>query len=102
MFLAWLVIAAAPQFIDLKFVLARNLGRTCLRNWENYREPLSFLLCLHSRAYRGLPTADKLTPTDSNELAAALAFALRFHGSRRVHNADKLMVEIVAKRRVEH
>ena len=46
--------------------------------------------------------ADKLTPASSSDLAAALAFALRYHGRNRVHNADEIMAEIVAKRLVEH
>jgi len=33
---------------------------------------------------------------------APLAFALCFQGRKRVHNADELMAEIVAKRLVEH
>ena len=33
-------------------------------------------------------------------LAAALPFALRFHGHKRVHNADEIMS--VARRLVEH
>jgi hypothetical protein len=45
---------------------------------------------------------EKLTPADPGDLAAALAFALRFHGRKRVHNADELMAEIVAKCLVEH
>jgi hypothetical protein len=45
---------------------------------------------------------DKLTPADPGDLAAALAFALRFEGRKRTHNADELMSEIVAKRLVEH
>lgn len=50
-----------------------------------------------------MPDADeKLTPADPRDLAAALAFALRFQGRKRVHNADELMSEIVAKRLVEH
>jgi hypothetical protein len=44
----------------------------------------------------------KLTPADPGDLAAALAFALRFQGRKRVHNADELMAEVVAKRLVEH
>ena len=36
------------------------------------------------------------------DLADALAFALRFEGRKRVHNADELMSAIVAKRLVEH
>ena len=46
--------------------------------------------------------ADKLTPADSSDVADALAFALRFQGRKRVHNADEIMAEIVAKRLVEH
>ncbi len=34
--------------------------------------------------------------------AAALAYALRYQGRKRVHNADEIMSEIVAKRLVEH
>ena len=45
---------------------------------------------------------DKLTPADPRDLADALAFALRFQGRKRVHNADEIMAEIVAKRLVEH
>jgi hypothetical protein len=45
---------------------------------------------------------DKLAPADPADLAAALPFALRFEGRGRVHNADEIMAEIVAKRLVEH
>jgi hypothetical protein len=45
---------------------------------------------------------DKLTPASPDDIAATLAFALRFEGRKRVHNADELMSEIVAKRLVEH
>ena len=41
--------------------------------------------------------ADKLTPADSSDVVDALAFALRFQGRKRVHNADEIMAEIVAK-----
>ena len=46
--------------------------------------------------------ADRLTPATPEDLAAALPFALRFQGRKRVHNADEIMAEIVAKRLVEH
>lgn len=46
--------------------------------------------------------ADRLTPADPADLTAALAFALRFQGRKRAHNADEIMSEIVAKRLVEH
>jgi hypothetical protein len=45
---------------------------------------------------------DKLTPADPEDLTAALAFALRFSGRKRIHKADEIMTEIVAKRLVEH
>ena len=42
-------------------------------------------------------------PADPRDLADGLAYALRFYGrKKRVHNADELMAEIVAKRLVEH
>ncbi len=49
-----------------------------------------------------MPDAEPLTPADPSDLASALAFALRFQGRKRVHNADEIMAEIVAKRLVEH
>jgi hypothetical protein len=49
-----------------------------------------------------MPDTDKLSPADPSDLTAALAFALRYQGRKRVHNADEIMAEIVAKRLVEH
>ena len=49
-----------------------------------------------------MPDADKFAPADPSDLAAALAYALRYQGRKRVHNADEIMSEIVAKRLVEH
>jgi len=46
--------------------------------------------------------AETLMPASPEDLAAALAFALRFEGRKRTHNADEIMAEIVAKRLVEH
>jgi hypothetical protein len=43
-----------------------------------------------------------LTPASPDDTAAAIAFALRFQARERIHNADKLMPEFVAKRLVEH
>jgi hypothetical protein len=37
----------------------------------------------------------------SEDVADALAFALRFQGRKRAHNADEIMSAIVAKRLVE-
>ena len=37
----------------------------------------------------GMPDAE-LTPADPSDLADALAFALRFQGRKRVHNADEI------------
>ena len=51
----------------------------------------------------GMPDPDeKLTPADSDDLAAALAFALRFEGRKRQHDADAFMADIVAKRLVRY
>jgi hypothetical protein len=46
--------------------------------------------------------ADKLTPADPRDLADAVAFALRFDGRKRVHNADEYMAAIAAERVVRH
>ena len=46
-----------------------------------------------------LDASEPLTPDDP---AAALAFALRYQGRKRVHNADEIMAEIVAARLVDH
>ncbi len=40
----------------------------------------------------------KLMPAEPRDLTDALAFALRYRGRRRVHNADEIMAEIVPKR----
>ena len=45
---------------------------------------------------------EQLTPATPEDLAASLAFALRFSGRRRVHDADEFMARIVARRLVEH
>jgi hypothetical protein len=45
---------------------------------------------------------DALTPATAQDVAAALAFAPRFQGRKRTHNADELMSAIVARRLVEH
>jgi hypothetical protein len=46
--------------------------------------------------------SDRLTPATPEDLADALAFALRFDGRRRKHDAAEMMARIVAKRLVEH
>ena len=62
-----------------------------------------FLLCSRASAIvRPCPTPTKLTPADPSNLANALAYALRFHGRNRIHNADEMLGEIVARRLVEH
>ena len=47
----------------------------------------------------GRPMPEHLTPED---LAAALAFGLRFDGRRSKSDAAEFMADIVAKRLVEH
>jgi hypothetical protein len=45
---------------------------------------------------------EKLTPADPRDLADAIAFALRYRGRKRVHQADEYMAAIAAERIVEH
>jgi hypothetical protein len=45
---------------------------------------------------------DKLTPADPKDLADTVAFALRFEGRKRVHQADEYMAAIAAQRIVRH
>ena len=45
---------------------------------------------------------DRLTPAISEDLADALAFALRYSGRKRTHDAGEMMAAIVAERLVEH
>jgi hypothetical protein len=47
-------------------------------------------------------TLAKLTPADPCDLAEAIAFALRYRGRRRVHQADEYMARIAAERIVSH
>ena len=50
-----------------------------------------------------MPDADdKLTPADPSDIASTLAYALRYGGGKRVHDADEVMADIVARRLVEH
>jgi len=49
-----------------------------------------------------MPDDENLTPATAADVADALAFALRFQGCKRVHNADEFMSVIVAERLVEH
>ena len=45
---------------------------------------------------------DALTPASAEDLAEALAFALRFEGRKRVNDAGEFMAAIVAKRLVRY
>jgi len=47
-------------------------------------------------------TDEKLTPADPEDLATGLAFALKFEGRKRWHDADAFMADIVAKRLVRY
>ncbi|MFZ1964630.1 MAG: hypothetical protein WAU78_14395 [Roseiarcus sp.] len=46
--------------------------------------------------------SDDLRPASPEDLADALAFALRFDGRKRKHDASEFMAAIVARRLVEH
>ena len=43
-----------------------------------------------------------LRPATPDEIAQSLAFALRYNGRKRVHDADDIMARITAVRLVEH
>ncbi len=45
---------------------------------------------------------ETLRQATSEELAEALAFALRYEGRKRVHDGDRLAAEIAAARLVRH
>jgi hypothetical protein len=45
---------------------------------------------------------DDLTPASPDYIADTLAFALRFEGPERTHDADDIMAGLVAKRLVKH
>jgi hypothetical protein len=45
---------------------------------------------------------DRLTPAAPDDIAEALAFALRFEGRKRKHDAGEMMARIVAERLVRH
>ena len=60
------------------------------------------LAVVHVVFYSRAMDAEKLTPANPADLADALAFALRFQGRKRIHNADEIMAGIVARRLVEH
>jgi hypothetical protein len=44
---------------------------------------------------------EKLFPASPEDIADAIAFALRFRGRKRMHDADELMSRLVAERLVE-
>jgi hypothetical protein len=61
------------------------------------------LALFNERIYRPrMPDDEKLTPADPNDLADSVAFALKFEGRKRVHDADTFMATIVAQRIVRH
>jgi hypothetical protein len=45
---------------------------------------------------------EKLTAADPEDLASSIAFALKFEGRKRWHDADAFMADIVAKRLVRY
>jgi hypothetical protein len=46
--------------------------------------------------------AERLTLAKPDDIADALAFALRYSGRKRVNDAGEIMASVVAKRLVEH
>ena len=54
-----------------------------------------------SEAFLQTDHAESLTPASPEDLGAALAFALRFDGRKRKHDAAEMMARIVGARLVE-
>ncbi|HEY1934083.1 MAG TPA: hypothetical protein VGG99_18900 [Acetobacteraceae bacterium] len=44
----------------------------------------------------------RLSPADLDDVVEALAFALRYEGRRRVHNADSIAARVAAERLARH
>jgi hypothetical protein len=64
---------------------------------------LSVLVSFLQARYRpAMPDRDKLRPADPEDLAQSLAFAIKFDGRKRVHDADAFMATLVAQRPVRH
>jgi hypothetical protein len=49
-----------------------------------------------------MPPDESLLPAKAEDIADALAFALRYSGRKRVHDSAEIMSSIVAKRLVAH
>ena len=45
---------------------------------------------------------ESLSPATSEEIADAIAFALRYSGRKQVHDSSEMMAAIVAKRLAQH
>ncbi len=60
----------------------------------------AFLICSRQPVSSGM--TDDLRPATPDEIAAALSFALRYQGRKRVHDADDAMGRITADRLVRH
>ena len=58
---------------------------------------MNVLVLFDSCVYPRAMPDDPLTIATLEDLVSALAFALRFQGRKRVHNADEIMAEIVAE-----
>ena len=55
-----------------------------------------------ARYHKGMTETPSLHPATAEEIAAALSFALRYDGRKRVHHADDAMARITADRLVRH
>ena len=69
----------------------RGSSPTRTQAWPQIRSCL--VLTAAGATGRLMLDADKLTAASPENLAAALAFALRYEGRKRVHNADEVMSE---------
>jgi hypothetical protein len=81
----------------------RSAGQTAGAAERDATSPSrSCFVLIRELPFPPMPDAEKLHLANPQDLASALAFALRFEGRKRVHNANEIMAEIVAKRLVAH
>jgi hypothetical protein len=77
-------------------------GQSLAGRWQPHDAALGVILYLFSfGCYDASMTAD-LRPATADEIAAALSFALRYRGRKRVFDADDMMAQITAERLVQH
>ena len=93
--------ARALQWRVTAHSASHSRGR-CTSNPDPYLSSITRLCNLPNPRWRCHPSSPLPIAAAPTCGARFIAFALRFQGRKRVHNADEIMAEIVARRLVEH